>query len=250
MPFTVQDLATEAAIMAGIVAVGETLEGSQANYYLNKVNQLADQWATQRLAIYRTQRTSNFALVVGTQIYTIGTGATWSIARPLWIDGAGIIVDPNASRPVELGMQILTTREYQQITVKTTRSSLPRSLWYDHLYNASGYGQIYVYPVPSSATPAVVLYLPIAVPDTFALADTIALPPGYRMALISNLAMLMCLGMRNPPPGVAELAATSFGNLKTANVASQMDAMRCDEGVLKLNGGTGGAFNWLDGGIR
>lgn len=240
---TVLELLTESSIMCGSLAQGEDLGPAEGAYALSKLNQMVDMWATDRLSIYRAQRAGPFAMVSGTQSYAIGTGAAWNVARPLWIDGAGMIqttVSPN----VELVMQILTKRLWQQIGVKTVQSTLPRSLWYDHTYPT---GTIYLYPVPSYAN-QVVLYLPIAVTEFAGLTDTISLPPGYRMALVSNLAVLLAMGIRNLDQAVLGLAQLSYGNLKAANVVETMDALQCDPGLLPPGGG--GAWDWLTGGIQ
>lgn len=245
MPFTATNLITEASVMAGITAMGETLGGDQVSYGLNKLNQMVDLWAADRLTIYRTQRAGGFNLTASTASYTIGAGATWSVARPSWIDGAGVVVDPSATYPVELPLQVLTNIEWQRVLVKTITSALPQAIWYDRTYTSSGYGTVYVYPIPNTATPDIYLYLPIAVTE-FALVDTIAQPPGYRIALISNLAILMALGLREIPADVQALAITSKGQIKSVNLAAQMNPMACDPAVMS----GGGAFNFYTGNIR
>lgn len=241
---TVTDLVTEAAIMAGIAAIGETLDGGQADYCFSKVNQMVDMWAADRLTIYRSQRIAGLNLVSGTASYTIGSAGTWVVARPLWIDGAGVIIDPGATSPVEVPIRVLTTREWQDVTVKTIRSPLPQAIWYDRTF---ANGTVYVYPVPNSSTPDIVLYIPIAVTEFTALGDTISLPPGYRMALVSNLAVLLCAGAREVPAVVGALAVMSLGQLKGVNLVDQMDPLKCDPAVLQRGGGQ---WNFYTGGVR
>src|SRR3990167_8824086 len=230
---TVVDLVTESAIMAGIAAIGETLDGGTADYGFSKLNQMVDLWAVDRLAIYRSQRKDGLSIVSGTQTYTIGTGATWDVARPSWIDGAGVIQDPTATYPVELGIEVFTNKRWKEVLSKTITSPLPQGIWYDRTF---ANGTIYVYPVPSSSTPDIVLYLPIAVTEFDALTDSISLPPGYRMALVSNLAVLMATGLRQIPDAVAQIAISSFGQLKGVNLVAQFDALECDDAVLRPQG--------------
>ena len=238
------DLITEASVMAGITALGQTLDGNSANYGFQKINQMVDLWATERLAMFRSERTSEFDLTAGTGSYTIGAGETWNHARPLWIDGAGIIQNPSATYPVELPLHVYTRNEWRDVFVKTVQSGLPRSLWYDRSYSA---GTIYLHPVPNSSIPTIVLYVPVAVSEFASLNETVSLPPGYRMALISNLAVLLCLGLRPIPEGVGELAVYSFGKLKSVNVVTHMDALECDEAILPYRSGR---WNFYQGDIR
>ena len=239
----VTDLVTESAIMAGIAAIGETLDGGTADYGFKKVNQLISLWANDRLTIYRSQRIAGLNLVSGTASYTIGSAATWVVARPLWIDGAGVIIDPSATYPVEVPIRVFTKNEWQDVLVKTIRSPLPQGIWYDRTF---ANGTVYVYPVPNSSTPDIVLYIPIAVTVFDALTDTISLPPGYELALVSNLAVLMCVGLREVPSDVATLAVKSIGQIKGVNLVDQMDTLKCDKAVL----GRGGAFNFYTGSSR
>lgn len=237
----VLDLLKEASVMAGTLAIGEELSAAEQEYALSKLNQMVDMWATDRLAIYRSQRSGPFDLVSGTASYSIGDGATWNVARPMWIDDAGIVqttVTPN----VELRMKILTKREWAQIGVKTVQSTLPRSLWYDQTFPD---GTIYLYPVPSYAN-QVVLYIPIAVAEFADLTTAISLPPGYRIAMISNLAVILGMGIRTPAADVLALAQSSYGGLKGANVVETMDALQCDKGLQTQTTGT---FDWLTGNI-
>lgn len=229
--------------MAEIAAIGEDLTGDESAYALRKLADLVDLWATNRLAIYRSQRAGPFNVVATTQSYTIGAGATWNVARPLWIDGAGVLIDGGATNPVELPVDVLTKRQWQQIPVKSTRSALPRRLWYDRAF-AAGFGTIYLYPVPNVSTPDIILYLPIAVTEFATLAETVSLPPGYRMALISNLAVILKMGMGPISPEVADLARSSLGQLKSGNLVEQMDPLECDPAVL---GGGSPAFNYHEG---
>lgn len=230
--------------MAGILAIGETLGGPEADYGLNKLNQMTDMWAADRLTIYRAQRTGPFTLVAGTGSYAVGDDATWDIARPLWIDGAGVVIDPSIAIPVEIELDVLLNKEWQQVSNKTLQSTLPQRIWYDRTFPN---GTVYVHPIPSTATPTIYLYLPIAVTEFTALSTTISLPPGYRMALISNLAELMCLGLKPCPPDVLKLATLSLGTIKGVNLTEQIDALECDPALRPNNGAY---FDYRTGGFR
>ena len=229
--------------MIGMNDPFQDLEGQESSYGLSKLNQMVDSWATERLAIYRRQRTGPFTVTSAVASYTIGSGATWNTPRPIWIDFAGLI--SQTTPETELQMKILTVEEWRRIPAKTTTSSLPRSLFYDRQFNSSGYGSITLYPIPS-ANSQIVLYDPIAVAEFASLDDVIALPPGYRRALIPNLAVIMGLGAIDIPADVREEAVLSFGNLKASNVVTHMDTLACDPAVRAGDGRSG--FNFLTGG--
>lgn len=260
MAFTVLDLITEAAIMAGAVAAGETMAPEESAYGFNKLNQLVDRLATDRLAIYREQRVGPFSVTSGqgditaSSPITIGSGATWNTARPIWIDRAGVIYTAGSTPEPELPMRVLTTQEWARITVKGITATLSRSLFYDRLFNSSGYGNIYLYPVPSASFD-VVLYVPVAVTQFPNDADgnpdyttAISLPPGYRAMLISNLAQVMCIGVKPVDPDLRDEATRTLADIKASNVVTHMDALNCDEATLGRDQRASG-WDWIGGGF-
>lgn len=239
---TVLDAIKAASVMAGLLAQGEELPAAEVEYGLSRLNDMIDIWSIDRLAIPRRERLGPYPLVVGTSSYLIGPGVTWDAAvRPMWIDAAGLI-DVLVGDDLELPMKILTIKEYARIPIKTLRSTLPRSLFYDKTY-LNGAGTINIYPTPDEAN-QIVIYAPIAVQEFINTTDTLALPPGYRMAIISNLAVLLVLGTDDVDSAVASLANASYAAIKSGNVEAHMDPMVCDNGMLFRGSGH---FNWLTG---
>lgn len=259
---TVGDLIFEAAIMAGI---SDPRDGNVApeigSYGFRKLNDLVDLLATNRLAIYRSQRVGPFSVTAGmgditnSAPITIGDGATWDTPRPVWIDYAGVIYTAGSTPRPELKMAVFTTKEWSEKEVKGVTSTLSRALIYDRIYNASGYGNIYLYPVPSESF-QVVLYVPVAVPE-FAddgsgnpvFSTVIALPPGYRMMLISNLATILCLGLKPIPEDVERVAIRTLADVKSSNVVTFMDALSCEPAVRPIDGNKSG-WDWITGEIN
>lgn len=227
--------------MAGSLALGETLTDAEMQYGLSKLNQMLDIWSIDRLAIPVRSRVGPFNLVAGTQSYTVGTGGAWDTARPMWIDAAGLI-DLIIGDDVELPMRILTLKEWARVPVKTITSELPRSLFFEKTYaGTSPLATVWLYPIPSEAN-QVILYVPVAVPEFATIGLTLALPPGYRMAVISNLAVLLAMGVTEIEPAVAALAAGSYAAIKAGNVVDHMDPMVMPD---LMQGG--GEFNWMTG---
>lgn len=236
-----------------------SLPPEESAYGFNKLNQMIDEFAAERLEIYREQRVGPFTVTSGqgdisaavpTPI-TIGSGATWNTPRPQWIDRAGAIYTAGSSPRPELPMRVFTTKEWARQSVKGTTSTLSSALIYDRLFNSSGYGNIYLYPVPRASF-QVVLYVPVSVAE-FALdasdnpvyTTVISLPHGYRSMLISNLAMVMSIGVIPISDDLRERATKSKERVNASNVVTHMDTLDCDSAVL----GNQGPFNWLTGNI-
>jgi len=239
---TVLEAITDASVMAGIAALGEVLEAEDSAYGMSRLNDMIDIWSVDRLAIPKRDRVGSFTLTPGTSSYSVGTGATWDIPRPSWIDAVGLI-DILPGDDVELPMTPLTLKEWSRVRVKAIQSPLPRRYFYDKTYPS---GTIYIYPLPNEAN-QVVLYVPVAVAEFTSLDQTIAVPPGYRMTIISNLAVLLAMGVEEIDPAVAALASGSYAAIKASNVVDHMDPMTCDPGLLTRDGGS---FNFLTGNVE
>lgn len=263
MSFTVGDLCFEAAIMAGQADPRDgSLAPEDARYAFSKLNQFVDLLATERLAIYREQRVGPFAVTAGMgdatvpAPITIGSGATWDTPRPIWIDRAGVIYTSGnvANRQPELRMTVFTTKEWAKIQVKGTASTLSRAMFYDRNFTSAGYGNIYLYPVPSASF-EVVLYVPVAVTefpndvnDNPDFTTVIALPPGYRAMLIANLAVMLNIGVAPVSDDLRSQAVLTLGSVKSANVVTHMDALGCDDAICRVDY-RNSPFDWITGGF-
>src|SRR5678815_2725605 len=87
---TVLDLATDSASELGYLSGAETLNAADGALYLRKLNQLLDQMAAERQSIYQITR-ATWSILASTASYTVGTGGTVNIARPVYIDHVGYI---------------------------------------------------------------------------------------------------------------------------------------------------------------
>lgn len=259
---TVGDLINESAIMAGQAdpRMGNIAPEEQA-YGFSKLQQLIDMLAIERLAIYRRQRTGPFTMTSGQgdatvpAPITIGAGATWDTPRPIWIDAAGVIYTAGGTPRPELPMAVATTLEWEQIQVKGITSTLPRVLFYDRNFTSAGYGNIYLYPVPSQSS-QIVLYVPVAVAEFPLDANSnpiyttvIALPPGYRAMLVSNLAKIMCIGVNAISDDLREQATLTLGKVKSSNVVTHMDALLCDPATIGSDNAQDFPWNWITGNL-
>lgn len=238
-----------------------TLAPEVSAYGFRKCNDLIDVMATEMLAIYREQRVGPFSVTSGqgditaSAPITIGVGATWNTARPVFINRAGVIYTAGSTPRPELKMHVFTIKEWSEVTTKGVTSTLSRALIYDRLFNSSSYGNIYLYPVPSASF-QVVLYLPVALTE-FPLdasgnpdfTTVIALPPAYRLMLISHLARLMSIGTVAVSDDLKELCTETMAKVKASNVITHMDALSCDAATLQSQN-QGGSWDWISGGFE
>lgn len=74
------------------------------------------------------------------------------------------------------------------------------------------------WPIPTSTTLQWVVYHWTALAQFSALADVLALPPGYKEALMTNLALLLCPPYsRQPHPILVKRASDSLASIKRGN---------------------------------
>lgn len=236
---TVQDLITATLKLIGSIAKNEVPDADESADAFARLNDMIDSWATDRLMVYGVVR-SVFNLTSAKQTYTIGTGGDFNVARPLWIQDAGIIstsYNPN----FELPIAILSDDDWSEVTLKSTQAALSWYLYYDYAYPL---GNINFWPVPNVTTLQVALYLPTAITEFAALSTVVALPPGYAEAIRYNLAVRLCPEFGRPlDPVVAQMAAQTKHNIELANI--RLEALGVDPTLTGGGGRT--AWNWVLG---
>lgn len=236
---TARQIITGALQDLGVLAGGETASAEDAEDARDALNEMGEALGLERLTLYKTVRTTK-TLAASTASYTIGSGASISLVKPLWIDRAGLIIDTSASDPNEVKIDVLTDDEYAAITTKTLEASQSSAIWYDHGHDSSGYGLIYPLPIPDVGTTQLVLYTPGGEVAEFAdLTTEYALPRGLQRALRKNLALEIApMFEREPSTRLVQQAEHSKAAFKMANVRPLR--MRCDDAIV---GRTAGAWN-------
>jgi hypothetical protein len=176
---TARDLIGRSLRLLGVLASGESLPADQASDGLDTLNDLLDAWRAERLTLFAQARTVT-ALTVGVASYTIGSGGTINVNRPLWIDGATIVVSGE-----EIPIRVYTRDEWRRIAQKTL-SGQPEGIFYNPTFPL---GTVEVYPVPAEST-SLVIYGPAEALVSVASLDTaISMPPGWSKALRYALAV-------------------------------------------------------------
>jgi hypothetical protein len=220
---TASNLIAGSLRLLGVLAAGESLPADMGADCLTALNQLLDGWSTERLAIY-SQTRNLFALVSGTQRYTIGTGGTWNQDRPLWIDAAAYLT----SAGLEVPIRVLTRDEWAHVGQKSISDAVPQAVFYNPTFPL---GAVDVYPKPTDASVQIVLYTPLAALTTVAaLTTSISVPPGWLKALRYNLALELApeYGVALDP-GILAGAADSKATIKRTN--EQLDELVIDSAL-------------------
>jgi hypothetical protein len=176
-------------------------------------------WSNFALACYEVLEQSG-ALVPGQQSYTIGPGGNFNVTRPLRIlqsPGTAYVQDTNGNnypmRVVERDTWNMYSNRSNIIT-----SNFPNVLFYDPQFPL---GVINVLPYPNIAY--MMFWDSLLQLTQFTSNVTVlSLPPGYEMAMVSNLAVLLYPFFFDPPivqakPEVVALAQSSLAAIKRTN---------------------------------
>lgn len=230
---TYLDLITACLRANGVTASGETPTGDEANDALQVGNSMLDSWNAESLFIY-SSLIQEFTLTPAKNPHTIGVTAnspdfTVTGQRPVRIDQANLIltdVTPNIYRP----LKIVDDSWWMNNPVPSLSTQIPYYLFYNEAWPN---GQIYLWPVPSTAY-GIRLNMWTPLIQFPALTTAISLPPGYEEALKYNLCVRLAaegFGILNP--ATAELAVESKARIQALNL--QAPSMQCDGAVQSMD---------------
>ncbi len=229
MATTARDILTAALTELGVLASGEVATGQEGIDGLVSFNNLLDSWAAERLNIYTITRTT-WTIVSGTSTYTVGAGGTVNIARPVFVDNIKFI-DTAMTTPYEYTLGLLTDAAYEAIPSKTLTATYPSTAYYQQTLATSGFAQLFLWPVPTSATLTGVIYAPQACPELATLDTNILLLTGYRRMLVKNLALELAPQYeRQADPALVAQAMEAKATVKRANF--RLADLTIDQGAL------------------
>lgn len=212
---TIRDVIQEAFEQNGTYAPGEPMGAADALRGLSVLNQMMDSWSNENLTCFAILE-QICTLVPGKYAYTIGPGGDVNGTRPLSLittSGSAYILDPYGNQyPVE----VITQARWNQRGSRNTNSNFPDVIFYDPQYPL---GILNFDPIPNISYDAHFdSYLQIS---QFADIDTnLVLPPGYQLAIRSNLTVKLHTFYPNGPldPGVIAEAAESKATVKRTNI--------------------------------
>lgn len=170
---TLTQVATNAALQIGVMDSGEGLSAAQLADALFAVNNQIDNWSDES-AMVMSLTITNFALVAATQSYTIGTGQTFNVTRPVAIPAAAYILTVSGNTyqgPIEM----LNARQWASLPNRGSTSLVVTKAFYDRGFPT---GRIYFSDIPAVTSGVdLTMWTPLT---QFADATTpITIQPGY-----------------------------------------------------------------------
>jgi len=202
------DIIKQAFKKIGVLASDSTLSADDANDAKRMLNQMLDYWSIEGLMCYCFINDS-YTLTSTKADYTIGDGGNIDTDRPNKIESATI-----NNGTSDYLLEIVTNEQYQGIYDKTL-SGTPTKLLYNPEYPL---GKLYFWPTPDSAYTGTISSK-TRLSQLSNLAEDIALPEGYEIAIIYNLAILLApeYGKRIPPD-VYKTALETKAAIKRINI--------------------------------
>jgi hypothetical protein len=241
MPLTTRNVIKQSLQDLGILAANEELSASDADFALQKLSRLIDNWNAEREAVY-VDRFTTFALTPSLSPHTIGpTAATWTATqRPVSIEAANLILPSTPS--VRTTINIRDVQWYEGQSVPDLTGAIPTDLYYAPTWPN---GSLYFWPVPTAAY-SVELQTRIVLAE-LELDDVFTMPPGYRDALTLTLAEKLAPAYGQPVPGELALDAQKARARIFANNDQPRRISTADAGMT--GGGKACTFNYRTGQI-
>lgn len=232
MAETALTIITEALRELRVLGRGETPEDDVANEVLAKLNDMLDSWSVDSIMCFAEQE-ENFPLVAGTSSYTIGPSGAFNTTRPNNIIQAWV----RDSNGYDTDLAVYGTERWGAIRNKG-QAGFASVLQYVRNYPLA---TIRLSNVPQEAA---TLYIVSDKPLTrfAALATPVSFPPGYKRALVSNLAVDRAASFgRKPSEELKEIAVATKEVIRRLNLPE----------VVSSYGGYGvqGGFNINTGGF-
>lgn len=235
MATTARDLIQDALEKLGVYAPGETMSDADAQRGLTVLSDMLDSWSNESLTCFAITEQS-VALVAGTSAYTIGSGGTINLTRPLRLiegPGAAYILDGNSNK---YPLDVVPQDKWNMIgnTGGQVNANVPNTLFYDPQYPL---GILNFYPQPNVGGYTAYWDSYLQLTDPSALTSSITLPPGYNAALKANLAVWLKPYFTGAQldPDVREQARETKAIIKRTNIRTN-EALYDSEIVSRSRG--------------
>lgn len=184
---TGRDIVNQALWKSGITGRGIQPSATDTQDALADLNDMIDQWTTNRLLVWDLLNTG-FTGDGRTTPYTVGPGGEYNLSpRPNRIESAFVRQLQNVgTNRVDTPLRVIDSREeYDRINLKTL-ASFPTAVFLD---TAMPLASLYVYPWPSPAGQyAIYITTKGVIPRITLVTDMDGLPRGYVAAFKFNLA--------------------------------------------------------------
>lgn len=236
------DIITASYQEAAITDAGEALSARDAQWGLEKLQRLIDQFNTNQQLIFNVNFTQ-FNLQANHAPHTIGPGGDFNVPqRPVKIVSASFILNGGTSSPVDLPVRIRDDDWWAANPLKQLVSSIVTDLYYSPDVPL---GNLNFYPISNVAAP-VRLETWSSISQAIDLVTKIVMPQGYWDAIVLSLAVRLCPAFNKEAP------ATLVGMMRDsiATILRNNDGPpRIDTNSGMPGGGTPGRpdFNFLTG---
>lgn len=225
---TAQTIINSALRKLGVIGVGQSPDATESGDCLTTLNEMIASWQNERLLVY-TVVPQTKAISAGASSVTVGSAGSWAIDRPLklewldWYDGANyfpITLHPDAN-------------EYQRLTAVSVAGQ-PTEAHYRAAYPTA---TLLFWPTASAGgTLSAGVWTTLTTLST--LATSVSLPPGYELALSTNLAVLLSSEYQvDPKAALVESARESKAAIKRTNYVTPV--LRVDSGLPGADCGAG-----------
>lgn len=147
MTFTARDIITQAQKDCGVLGLGQTMNAEDTNDALVRFQNMIAQWQVRRWLVPSLY---DIAMPGNNEVSNrIGPGQFWNTLRPDKILAAYFIqLNSGVSSPVSFPLwPMLSYEDYSKISLKEL-NSWPTRYFYD---NAFPYGNVFIWPIPTSA---------------------------------------------------------------------------------------------------
>lgn len=210
MAITANNLIQSAMRKMQVLGEDVSPTAQQASDGLYALNGLLDLWSIERLMVYQVQQGS-YSWGANVASRTIGSGGDFDTSRPIRIEKRGNFF--RTSGNLDYPLAIYPRELYDSIIQKGAGGSIPEHLFHDTNFPTM---TLYAYPVPSEA---LTLYLNTWKPlqQFTALTSQLLLPPGYQVAIETNLAVFWA-------PEFGRAASNAVRENGTASMAQRSKA--------------------------
>lgn len=200
------DLIKLALKKARVLGTGDILSDEDAQDSLDTLNLMLDSWSLDRLFVF--VETLQQVQLTGALSYTVGAGGDFSFARPNELISAYAQIN-GVSYPMEI---LQSGQQYDNIRLKSLAQAWPACVWYEKSYPL---GTLHFYPLGASTC---FLRFTTALQQFAALNTTVALPSGYKKAIVDALAVELAQAFNTDiSPLVVQSASNAIARLKRLN---------------------------------
>lgn len=200
---TALNLITRAMQKAGILFKSETPDADEAQDALDELNQMLGEWSNDSMLI--SARTRESFPSTGAVSYTIGSGGDFDTVRP-----TDIISIFARQGTTDYPLSPITDENYALISQKST----PGTPEFYNYSNAYPLATLSFYPAPVGSY-TIHIYSNKPLTQYASLSTDVDLPPGWKIAIINNLAVRLCPEFgQQASPELVKLAFMTLASIK------------------------------------